>query len=755
MPAVAVGDGEPLGERDRAVLGHRVRRIAGRGQQPGRRRGVEQVARPRARACAGTTARAAYTCAITLTSKAACQRSSGSSRPTPVVMPAFEQNRSIRPCSCDRASTRAVHGSRVGDVADSPTPSTRGHAWARRVAVDDDDAAAPSAAKRGPSAAPIPLRAAGHHDDLAAGSSTQASAPSRPVGPSRRRCRSGPSGVGSTASTGVCTPGVGVGLHLLAAPLRRAVQHQVVDHARPGSRPRHRPVAGRPRLVHRASTVAAARASRGTPRTPGRSGRCEISSRPRLRAYSASSVGQTKIRATDLGVRVPDRRRGTARRRTTASQLRIAPSASRPASRSICGRSAASMIGGGRRGGCSSLNRLIVNGVELAVHALARERGLAPTRSTSRVCAGTARRTAMPFQLPTITGLDAPRPEHEAAGRGGRHRRGRHRDQRRAAGVHGHDRGAQPQRRLPGRGQRERRERIRAADLRRPHVGVAESGQRPDDVGVLEQRHPGQRHRQTPTCHRVPNPARTKSASSAPICAGRLLPPGEYHSGSSLIDAEDRERDRVRGRDLGERSGRLPGADQPAHGVVVAPAGPPVRRGVLVAEPVQLPPEHQRALGAGRRRLDQVRISARSVSAGGSPRAMISSMRCELTGDEVAVHLVEQRVLAREVVVEAALRHAGAGDHLRDARRRRSPAGRTVRPPRPAPAPARCRTHASARNSSRAIERRCTSSGPSARRRVRSCAHTRRAACRRTRRRRRRPAPPSRRRTTPRAAPRP
>ncbi len=44
-----------------------------------------------------------------------------------------------------------------------------------------------------------------------------------------------------------------------------------------------------------------------------------------------------------------------------ASQLRMAPSASWPASRSICGRSAASTTFGGGVGACSSLNRLMVN----------------------------------------------------------------------------------------------------------------------------------------------------------------------------------------------------------------------------------------------------------------------------------------------------------------------------------------------------------------------------------------------------------
>ena len=43
-PAIAVGDGQPFGERNRRVLGHRVRRRSDLRQESGGRRGLEQVA---------------------------------------------------------------------------------------------------------------------------------------------------------------------------------------------------------------------------------------------------------------------------------------------------------------------------------------------------------------------------------------------------------------------------------------------------------------------------------------------------------------------------------------------------------------------------------------------------------------------------------------------------------------------------------------------------------------------------------------
>ena len=61
--------------------------------------------------------------------------------------------------------------------------------------------------------------------------------------------------------------------------------------------------------------------------------------RPTYRARSASSVGHTKMRAT---MALPAPTSGTTFDTSSAdSQLRMAPSASRPASRSMPGRSAA------------------------------------------------------------------------------------------------------------------------------------------------------------------------------------------------------------------------------------------------------------------------------------------------------------------------------------------------------------------------------------------------------------------------------
>ena len=67
--------------------------------------------------------------------------------------------------------------------------------------------------------------------------------------------------------------------------------------------------------------------------------------------------------------------------------------------------------------------------------------------------------------------------EHEPAGRGVGQRRHALRQRGRPAGERRHDRGAQTQRRRPHRGERERRERVGAVRLARPHVGVAELDQ--------------------------------------------------------------------------------------------------------------------------------------------------------------------------------------------------------------------------------------------------------------------------------------
>ena len=66
--------------------------------------------------------------------------------------------------------------------------------------------------------------------------------------------------------------------------------------------------------------------------------------RPNCRTVVASSDGQTKMRAT---ISLPGPTSGTTRLTSSAdSQLMMAPSPSRPASRSMPGRRAATRIGG-------------------------------------------------------------------------------------------------------------------------------------------------------------------------------------------------------------------------------------------------------------------------------------------------------------------------------------------------------------------------------------------------------------------------
>ncbi len=162
-------------------------------------------------------------------------------------------------------------------------------------------------------------------------------------------------------------------------------------------------------------------------------------------------------------------------RRTPASSGSRRRPPARPA-RSICGRSAASRIGGGWAGGCSSLNRLIVN-VSNSPSTRSPASAARTNRSTSRV-RWYGRSKAMPFQLPTITGLDAPRPRTNRPGAasasaaadmaisaGPRVKTGTIAVPSRSVGC-------------PGRGERERGEGVGAGRLGRPGVGVAEGRQR-------------------------------------------------------------------------------------------------------------------------------------------------------------------------------------------------------------------------------------------------------------------------------------
>ncbi len=117
---------------------------------------------------------------------------------------------------------------------------------------------------------------------------------------------------------------------------------------------------------------------------------------------------------------------------------------------------------------------------------------------------------------------------------------------------------------------------------------------------------------------------------------------------------------------------------------------------------------------------------ARRVSAGGRSRRQDLVEVVQLPDDQVAVHLVEQRLLAREVVVEAAFRHPGTADHLGHAGAVVAVLGEQLHGGVEHPLARAGRgwrgAHRAGRSSWRAMLRRCTSSGPSARCRVRTCA---------------------------------
>ena len=89
----------------------------------------------------------------------------------------------------------------------------------------------------------------------------------------------------------------------------------------------------------------------------------------------------------------------------------------------------------------------------------------------------TARRTGTPFQRSTITLRDEPMPMREPARRGVGQRGDALGEAGRGPGVGGDDGRAEPQPRLPRRGEGERREGVGAVGLGRPDVGVAEVGQ--------------------------------------------------------------------------------------------------------------------------------------------------------------------------------------------------------------------------------------------------------------------------------------
>ena len=168
------------------------------------------------------------------------------------------------------------------------------------------------------------------------------------------------------------------------------------------------------------------------------------------------------------------------------SQLMIAPSASRPARRSMPSRSAATRIGGVCSGPHAELEAVDLERVVGVLDLLAAERVLEEPHHVADLLVGLLERDAVPpLDDHVARRADADR---EPAGRGVGHRRHALCHAGRRPGVGGHDRRAEPEPRFPRRGQCERGERVGAVGLGRPDVGVAHVGERAELLAVAVQR---------------------------------------------------------------------------------------------------------------------------------------------------------------------------------------------------------------------------------------------------------------------------
>ena len=237
--------------------------------------------------------------------------------------PVRASSRSGRPGGC-RPATRPAYGEAAG-VDARAAPRRRGRAL---LGAPDE--------LRGERA-----RCAARRDAGSAAAWLRRRAGARARGSSRRVSSSEPRIIGA----GVVTPFCRVAGELRPALRGRAVHDELVDdvvgdrsgRGRRGRRRSTRPTsAGAPRP---------ARATRGTWRTPARSGTRRSRAVRRGGRRRGRSVGQHEDRAPRSPCR--HRRAGTTVRTSSAeSQLMMAPSPSRPARRSIPGRSAATRIGG-------------------------------------------------------------------------------------------------------------------------------------------------------------------------------------------------------------------------------------------------------------------------------------------------------------------------------------------------------------------------------------------------------------------------
>ena len=233
-----------------------------------------------------------------------------------------------------------------------------------------------------------------------------------------------------------------------------------------------------PRVPHRLQLVAAAEplVERGVHRHVEVRGDRELGRR-RARSRRPRD-GHTKMRHTiSLSPPAGVHDAGTTFFTSSAdSQLMIAPSPSRPARRSMPSRSAATRIGGCTSGTHAEPEALHLERVVLLRHLLARERGPQEAHHVAHPLVRLVERHAVPpLDDDVRRRADA---EREAARRGrrpslatdcamhagARVKAGTIAVPRRSAGAHCG-------------GERERRERVGAVGLGRPHVGVAEVGE--------------------------------------------------------------------------------------------------------------------------------------------------------------------------------------------------------------------------------------------------------------------------------------
>ena len=165
--AVAVGHRQPLGERDRAVLGDRVRARADLGEQPGRRRRREEVARAALQPARHQAPRRVHV-----------RHDVDAERELPALLEADPAaDAGVRAEQVDRPELRlgAVHQrvdlGAVGHVApggDRRGADLPGHALGSRgVDVGDDHAARAVLGEAPRERAPDARRRAGDDDDLA------------------------------------------------------------------------------------------------------------------------------------------------------------------------------------------------------------------------------------------------------------------------------------------------------------------------------------------------------------------------------------------------------------------------------------------------------------------------------------------------------------------------------------------------------------------------------------------------------------